>query len=274
MILAKKSLGQHWLRDEAALRHIVQAANPKVDDIVLEIGPGPGTLTRLLVTKAKQVIAVELDHNLALQLPQRLPAKNLKVVEGDILKFDFTKLSKNYKVVANIPYYLTAKLLRTITETTNPPKLVVLLVQKEVAERICAGPGRMSLLSLSIQLKYETSLGQILPAKLFIPPPKVDSQVVILKRRRQPRFKGLDERIFFQVAKAGFSQRRKKLRSSLSAGLQLSKGQVDELLDSADVNGDLRAESLTLEQWYKLYTHYQLKKDPSALLRPHKIRIR
>ena len=267
MLLARKSLGQHWLRDEVALRQIVQAANLKSDDTVLEIGPGPGTLTRYLVAKAKKVVAVELDHNLAIQLPQRLPAANLKVVEGDVLKFNLTKLPLDYKVVANIPYYLTAKLLRIFTETTNPPKLLVLLVQKEVAERICAGPGRMSLLSVSVQIKYEVQQGPILPAKRFIPVPKVDSQVVILKKRTRPLFRGLDEKKFFQIVRAGFSQRRKKLRSSLSGGLRLPKTEVDQLLNSADINGDLRPESLTLEQWYKLYSEYLAKKDLGSLLR-------
>jgi 16S rRNA (adenine1518-N6/adenine1519-N6)-dimethyltransferase len=267
MLLAKKSLGQHWLRDEAALRQIVQAADLKAADLILEIGPGPGTLTRHLAAKAKKVVAVELDHDLAVQLPQRLPAKNLKVVEGDILRFNLTKLPADYKVVANIPYFLTAKLLRTFTETKNPPKLVVLLVQKEVAERINAGPGRMSLLSLSVQLKYEVRQGQILPGRLFIPIPKVDSQVVILKRRRRPLFRNLDEKKFFQIARAGFSQRRKKLRSSLAAGMHISKEESDQLLDAADINGDLRAESLTIEQWYRLYTEFVAKKDLGALLR-------
>ena len=267
MQLAKKSLGQHWLRDQAALQQIAESANLKPDDVVLEVGPGPGTLTKLLVARVKKVIAVELDHNLAVQLPQRLPSSNLKVVEADILKFNLTKLPQDYKVVANIPYYLTAKLLRIFTEAPNPPKLVVLLLQKEVAERINAGPGRMSLLSVSVQMKYQVGQGPILPSKLFMPAPKVDSQVVILKRRTRPLFRNVDEQKFFQIVKAGFSQRRKKLRSSLSAGMHLSKDETDELLDGADISGNLRAESLTLEQWYKLYLEFQAKKDLGTLLR-------
>jgi 16S rRNA (adenine1518-N6/adenine1519-N6)-dimethyltransferase len=263
----KKSLGQHWLKDEPALRQIVAAAEIKPNDVVLEIGPGYGALTKHLVAKAKQVIAIELDHDLALQLPQRLPIKNLKVVEGNILKFDLTKLPKGYKVVANIPYYLTAKLLRDFTQTSNPPTAMVLLVQKEVAERINSSPGRMNLLSVSVQLKFDVNMGPVLAARLFAPPPKVDSQVVILKRRSRPLFRNLDEKRFFEVVKAGFSQRRKKLRSSLAGGLRLSRAQVEELLGGADISGDLRAESLTLEQWYKLYTGYLAINDLGSLLR-------
>jgi 16S rRNA (adenine1518-N6/adenine1519-N6)-dimethyltransferase len=267
-MLGKKSLGQHWLKDERALKQIVKLADLKPTDEVLEVGPGLGTLTRFLVEQAQRVVAVELDHNLAAQLTQRLVAKNLKIIEGDILEFDLSKLPVGYKVVANIPYYLTGKLLRRFTETANQPAMIVLLVQKEVAERICAGPGRLSLLAVSVQLQYEFSRGPVLPAALFVPPPKVDSQVVVLKKRKRPPFKNLDQKTFFQIAKAGFSQRRKKLRSSLSAGLQISKEQADELLNRADISGDLRAESLSLEQWYSLYTQYQLKKDLRPLLRP------
>lgn len=262
----KKSLGQHWLKDEQVLGDIAEAAVLSASDTVLEVGPGPGFLTKHLSAAAKRVIAVELDAQLAARLPGRIAADNLEVVQADILKFDLPGLPSDYKVVANIPYYLTSNLLRTLSESSNPPKLMVLLVQKEVAERICARPGAMSLLSVSVQLYYEAAPGRVVPAEMFEPPPKVDSQLVILKRHRQPLFAKLDERKFFQVVKAGFAGRRKKLRSSLAAGLRLGKDEVDEILLSAEVNGDLRAQNLSLKQWYSIYLAVTARQDLRALI--------
>lgn len=249
---SKKSLGQHWLDDTETLEAIVEAAQIKPTDTILEIGPGLGSLTRYLVKQASHVIAVELDRELALKLPDQVKSKNLTVVQTDILQFDLSDLPANYKVVANIPYYLTSNLLRRLAESTNPPKLMVLLVQKEVAERIGARPGQMSVLAVSVQLYYQPELGTVVPKKLFTPPPKVDSQVVILTRHPKPTFKDLDSEKFFRLVKAGFSERRKKLRSSLSGGLDLSKDQADQLLKRAGINGDLRAQNLKLEDWYEI----------------------
>ncbi len=246
----KKSLGQHMLKDEPTLSYIAASADILSTDTVLEIGPGLGTLTKHLLGQAKKVIAVELDKTLAQKLPAR---EKLQIVQADILKFDLTKLPLGYKVVANIPYYLTSNLLRVLAESANPPSLMVLLVQKEVAERIAAQPGQMSVLAISVQLYYRPQLGKVVPAELFTPPPKVDSQVVILKRREKPLFEELDSSKFFKIVKAGFSERRKKLRSSLAGGLSISKGQADELLEAAGVNRDNRAQELSLQQWYNLY---------------------
>lgn len=258
-MIAKKSLGQHWLKDVATLKAIAQAAGLSSSDIVLEIGPGLGDLTRQLVKGAGQVIAVEKDESLASELAHRVDAGNLKVIEVDILKFDLTNLPPDYKVVANIPYYLTSNLIRVLSESANPPVLMVLLVQKEVAERVAAKPGQMSLLSASTQLYYEPKLGPVVAARLFEPPPKVDSQLIILKRRVEPLFKDLDTKTYFQLVKAGFAGRRKKLRSSLPAGLHLSKTEADGLLKKSGINGDRRAQELSLTDWHKLYKVY--KKD-------------
>src|SRR3954471_17026357 len=171
----KKSLGQHWLHDEDSLLAMCEAVAVTPDDVVLEIGPGPGTLTQQLVVRAKQVVAVEFDETLAEQLPARIAAKNLTVVSQDILKFDFSGLSHGYKVVANIPYYLTSNLLRVMCESSNPFTQAAILIQKEVAERVAAKPGAMSILSVTTQFYCETSLGPIVLAELFTPPPKVDS---------------------------------------------------------------------------------------------------
>jgi 16S rRNA (adenine1518-N6/adenine1519-N6)-dimethyltransferase len=155
--------------------------------------------------------------------------------------------------VANIPYYLTSNLLRVLAESANPPSIIALLVQKEVAERVAAEPGDMSLLSVSVQLNYTAELGQVVRAELFTPPPKVDSQIIKLVRRPAPLFEGLEYKQFFRVVKAGFSQRRKKLRSSLSAGLRISKPAVTELLEAAGVDPNARPQELSLEQWHAIY---------------------
>jgi 16S rRNA (adenine1518-N6/adenine1519-N6)-dimethyltransferase len=255
--LPKKSLGQHWLHDDASLMAMLEAVDVGPEDTVLEVGPGLGTLTAKLVATAKQVVAVEFDQVLALSLPQRLQAKNLQVVQQDILGFDLTSLPANYKLVANIPYYLTSNLIRTISETTNQPSQVAILVQKEVAERAAAKPGSLSLLSVTAQFYWQVSLGRIVRAELFTPPPKVDSQILILKRHPGELFPGVKAQQFFRLAKAGFGERRKTLRNSLSGGLHLSKEQTEALLQASGIDPKLRAQSLSLEEWQKLYMAYQ-----------------
>lgn len=256
-----KSLGQHWLTDEPTLQAICDAAELHPEDTVLEIGPGPGTLTKLLVKQAKQVVAVEFDEQLAADLPQRVNAQNLHVVNQDILRFDLTSLPPDYKVVANIPYYLTSNLIRVMSESSNRAQAVVLLIQKEVAERVVAGPGDMSLLSVSAQFYWECSLGVEVPARLFTPPPKVDSQVLVLQRRPQPLFTDVDSKRFFQLVKAGYSARRKTLGNSLSGGLRLPKDAVGELLERAGIDPGLRAQALSLDDWERLYRAYSLHAD-------------
>jgi len=249
----KKSLGQHWLKDDASLRAMCDAADVDHEDTVLEIGPGQGTLTTKLLERAKNVIAVEFDRVLAAQLPQRLRATNLSVIEADILRFDLSPLPPDYKVVANIPYYLTSNLLRVLCESSNSPSQMALLVQKEVAERVVAAPGQMSLLSVSVQLYYQASLGRIVPANMFTPPPKVDSQILRLVRHKSPLFSDLDTKAFFRLLKAGFSNRRKTLHNSLAAGLHLSKEQVASSLQLARLHSASRPQELSLLEWHELY---------------------
>lgn len=258
---AKKSLGQHWLTDQFALAAMCDAARVTSDDTVLEIGPGLGTLTELLVQRAKHVVAVEFDEQLASGLADRVPADNLTVTQQDILKFDLTSLPHDYKVVANIPYYLTSKLLRVLSESTNPPAVVALLVQKEVAERVAAEPGNMSLLSVSVQWYFETELKQVVPARLFTPPPKVDSQIIRLKRREQPLFTGVDTKLFFQIVKAGYSARRKTILNSLSGGLRLPKDRVGELLEQASLSPTARPQALSMVEWHALYKAFIAKQN-------------
>lgn len=248
----KKSLGQHWLRDRDVLAHIADCAEITPSDTVLEIGPGLGTLTSELLGRAEKVVAVEFDPDLARKLPGQFPGKNLEVLNEDILSFDLTRLPAGYKVAANVPYYITSKIVQRLMTSTNRPSIAVLLVQKEVAERIAAQPGDMSILAVSAQVYAEAYLGDVVPAELFTPPPKVDSQVVVLKTRATPLVSLDEEKHFFRMVKAGFSAKRKKLRSSLSGGLAISKPEAEKLLSSAGISPDARAEDLSLEQWREL----------------------
>lgn len=250
--MPKKELGQHWLRDRDILAAIADDADLRGDDTVLEIGPGLGTLTSELLRQAGSVLAVEFDEDLARKLPGQFPGKNLQVVHQDILDFDLDTLPVGYKVVANVPYYITSKIIEKLMTARNKPSIVVILVQKEVAERVAAHPGDMSILAVSAQIFAETHLGVQVPREYFTPPPKVDSQVVILRTRGQPLVASEDERAFFRVVKAGFSSKRKKLRSSIAAGLAISKPAAEELLRHAGINPDVRAQDLSLHDWARL----------------------
>ena len=252
MVAPKKSLGQHWLKDRDVLMKIAEDAEIQPDDTVLEIGPGLGTLTSELLRRSKNVVAVELDQDLAAKLPGQFPGKALEVVNEDILSFDISRLPENYVVVANVPYYITSKIIRLLLDADNKPRQTVLLIQKEVAERLAAGPGNMSILAISAQIFAEVSLGDVVPAEYFTPPPKVDSQVVILKTRTVALVAPSDEKAFFRVVKAGFSSKRKKLRSSLSAGLGVTKPEIEEILGKAGINPDVRAEALSIPEWITL----------------------
>jgi 16S rRNA (adenine1518-N6/adenine1519-N6)-dimethyltransferase len=263
--LTNKSLGQHWLEDAASLDAMLAAADVGAGDTVLEVGPGPGTLTKRLVEKADQVIAVEFDASLARGLPTRVPASNLTVVNQDILRFDLSRLPLGYKVAANIPYYLTSNLLRVLCESPNHFSKAALLIQKEVAERVCAGPGDMSLLSVSVQFYCEARLRQEVPAYLFLPPPKVDSQILELTFRDKPLFPGIDHQLFFRIVKAGFAQRRKTLLNALSAGLGQSREEATALLHAAEIDPRARAQTLSLPQWHKLYVTYEKRQKGTGI---------
>lgn len=251
-MIPKKSLGQHWLNDEASLRAMLEAAEISASDTVLEIGPGQGSLTRLLVKTASQVVAVEKDEALAASLASELDDKNLQVFASDILRFDFTSLPVGYKLAANIPYYLTSNLIRIISETSNPPSIASLLVQKEVAERLAASPGQMSLLAVTAQFYWEIKLGPVVAAALFDPPPKVDSEIVRLVRRQ--KLLDVDQKQFFCLVKIGFASKRKTLANNLASGYQLKKPEAASLLASASIDPNARAQTLALADWHRLYT--------------------
>jgi len=260
----KKSLGQHWLRDRDVLAHIADLAQITPEDTVLEIGPGLGTLTSELLRRAGKVVAVEFDPDLARKLPGQFPGKNLEVVQSDILSFDLSPLPENYKVVANVPYYITSKIVQLLMTAKNKPSSVVLLVQKEVAQRLAAKPGDMSILAVSAQVYAEVTLGDIVPAEFFTPPPKVDSQVVVLKTRSESLLGDVSEKDFFRVVRAGFSAKRKKLRSSLAGGLSIDKARAEEMLKKANISPDARAEDLSLKDWQTLVGRAELSNNVPA----------
>ena len=250
-----KGLGQNFLQDPLALEKIVSAAEIQQTDTVLEIGPGLGSLTRYLAVSAREVIAVELDKNLLLPLQAVLsPYQNIHLIQGDILKLSPTDLNleSNYIVVANIPYYITSAVIRHLLESASKPRRIVLTVQKEVAQRICAKPGDLSLLALSVQVYGEPRVVATIPANAFFPAPKVDSAVLLVDIYSSPRIKEELLDTFFKLIKAGFSQKRKTLRNSLSSGLHISPPSAADLLTRANIDPQRRAETLSIEEWQRL----------------------
>ncbi len=240
--------------DTTHLARIVQAAELAPDDVVLEIGPGLGTLTAALAERAGQVIAVELDNRLIELLRDEFARyPHVTIVHGDILDLDPVALlpasTMQYKVVANLPYYITSAVLRHLLEARRRPVLVIVMVQKEVAERICAAPGNLSLLAIGVQFYAQPQMVADVPAGAFYPRPKVDSAVLRLEIFPEPVVTDVETRYFFQVVRAGFSQKRKQLVNSLSAGLALPKSAVQANLGSVGVDSTRRAETLSLAEW-------------------------
>ncbi|MCB0046979.1 MAG: ribosomal RNA small subunit methyltransferase A [Caldilineaceae bacterium] len=256
----KKSLGQNFLIDDSYLDRIADAAALTPADAVLEIGPGLGALTARLAARAGCVTAVELDDRLIAYLRgEFLLREQVHIVHGDILENDPAALMEacgapGYKVVANLPYYITSAVLRRLLEADAPPVLAVVMVQEEVARRICAEPGDMSILSVAVQFYAAPSLAFTVPAGAFYPRPKVDSAVLRLDVQRRPETAGVDDEAeFFRVVRAGFSQKRKQLRNSLSAGLRMDKDATDAALRAAGIDPARRAQSLSLADWAALY---------------------
>lgn len=247
----KKSLGQHWLSDQASLNYIYDAANISAEDTILEIGPGSGNLTKLLAAKAKQLVAVELDSELIENL-NNLNKSNLTVVNQSILEFDLNNLPQDYKIVANIPYYLTGKLIRQISEAKNRPSLVVLLVQKEIAERLSAKPGDLSILGLTCQYFWDIEKLQIISADKFNPPPKVQSQIIRLRPKSSLPLDDSQQKRLFQLIRIGFSSKRKTLLNNLSSGYKKDKEEISEVLKSNKLDLKIRPQNLSLNQWTEL----------------------
>jgi 16S rRNA (adenine1518-N6/adenine1519-N6)-dimethyltransferase len=255
-IRPKKSLGQNFLVNERAAAQIVAAAELEPIDVVLEVGPGLGALTRHLAARCRRVVAVELDQRLLPVLEYVLSdLHNVQLVHGDILELEpQTLLSPGYKVVANIPFYITSNLLRHLLEADIRPQLLVLTVQEEVARRIVAQPGDMSLLAVSVQVYGYPRIVNRLKAGAFYPRPKVDSAVVQIDLRSEgrPAQEVPDLDLFFELARAGFGQRRKQLHNALAAGLQYPRSEIDAALAQAGIDPRRRAETLSVAEWVAL----------------------
>ncbi len=269
----RKGLGQNFLVDPHHLAKIVAAAELTGAETVLEIGPGPGTLTRLLAESAGRVIAVELDPQLVSLLSHELAdLPNLTIVQADILQLQLDTLLTAppagqltypptnqppthlpaFKVVANLPYYITSAVLRYLLEATPRPERIVVTVQKEVAQRIVAQPGQMSLLAVSVQFYGQPTLVHRIPAGAFYPPPKVDSAVVRIDTWPEPAIPVEEVDHFFRVVKAGFGQKRKQLKNSLAAGLHKPVEEIVRALEQAQLAPTRRAETLSLVEWGRL----------------------
>jgi len=251
----RKGLGQNFLTDPVILDKVVQAAGVTLGDHVLEIGPGLGSLTRHLARAAMSVTAVEIDQNLIPILRQVVSSEpNVQVIHADILALDPAELmqGKAYAVVANIPYYITSAILRHLLESDHKPQRLTLTVQREVAERICAGPGDLSLLALSVQVYGVPRPVLRIPAGAFYPPPTVDSATLRIDLHPQPLVPSNQLDAFFKLIKAGFSQKRKTLRNALSGGLGWKPDAAVVLLESAGIDPMRRAETLSVEEWRRL----------------------
>jgi 16S rRNA (adenine1518-N6/adenine1519-N6)-dimethyltransferase len=263
----KKRLGQHFLTDEAVLECILSAAELSHKDIVVEVGPGLGILTEELAKRGAKVIAVELDSKLVDILRKRLaPLPNVKIIHADILKvaprqllqnnLATSELAQGYKVIANLPYYITSPVLRHFLEAQPQPSEMVVMVQKEVGEAIAATPGKMSLLSVRTQFYSKPTIISYVPAASFYPPPKVDSVILRLDIYSQPPLikSGVsDVASFFDIVMHGFSAPRKQLRNSLAHSLEMPPSQVALLLGKAGIEAKRRAETLSLEEWRELW---------------------
>jgi len=249
-----KGLGQNFLIDRNILNKITEAADIKPGDIILEVGPGIGVLTIELARKATQVIAVEKDGLMTEILKETLAGyKNVEIIHGDALSLDartYKLNAKTYKLVANIPYYITSPLIRKFLELDNQPQDIILMVQKEVAQRICAKPPNMSLLAVSVQFYAEPKIVSYVSKNCFYPAPKIDS--AIIKIHPGGQFNGANPDLFFKVAKAGFSHPRKQLAGNLATGLKIKKEEAEKILLANKIDPKQRAETLSIEDWINL----------------------
>jgi 16S rRNA (adenine1518-N6/adenine1519-N6)-dimethyltransferase len=260
----KKRLGQHFLVDEAVLERILSAAELSPGDIVVEVGPGLGILTEGLARRGARVIAVELDSKLVALLKKRLAAfLDVKIVRADILEvaprellqdnLPASELGRGYKVIANLPYYITSPVLSHFLEAQPQPSKMVVMVQKEVGEAIAATPGKMRLLSVKAQFYSQPAIISYVPGASFYPPPKVDSVILRLDVYSQPPIEVSDVAGFFDIVMHGFRSPRKQLRNSLAHSLGMPPSQVASLLGKAGIEAKRRAETLSLKEWRELW---------------------
>jgi 16S rRNA (adenine1518-N6/adenine1519-N6)-dimethyltransferase len=264
---ARKSLGQHFLVNSSVLKKIIAAAELNSSDIVIEIGPGPGVLTSELIKQAGYVVSIEIDKSMVELLKQTFSsASNLSLITGDILEmnpYDLIqqekahfppelKVASGYKLVANLPYYITQPIIRRFCEAGVKPKSMVIMIQKEVAKNIVALPGELSIMAISVQFYGKPRIIDYVPSANFYPPPKVDSAILKIDMYDKPAVEVTSEKNFFRVVKAGFCAARKQVANALSQGLDIPKSEVISLMQNADVEPRKRAEDLTLSEWGKL----------------------
>ncbi len=273
---ARKGLGQHFLIDESVIGLVASAAELAPTDIVIEVGPGLGVLTRELARQVGYLLTVELDSRLAAILQKTLaPFSNVTIINDDILQIKPEVLLQkvpagfpglvegtlSYKVVANLPYYITSPVLRHFLEAALRPGLIVVMVQREVAEAIAAEPGKMSVLSVGVQFYGKPEIAGCVPARCFYPVPEVDSAILKVRVYPEPPLAVSDEAGFFRLVRAGFAAARKQLANSLSQGLNVPKADVLSLLEEAGITSTRRAETLTLEEWAELWRVFTQTKD-------------
>lgn len=253
-----KVLGQNFLENEKIVDKILSVANLSSEDLVLEVGPGQGAITGKLLNKVKQVIAVEKDKELVKYLEGKFKnVKNLKILEGDILQQQFPNFSiseyQKYKIISNLPFYLTSRFLRVFLELDNKPSMMVLIIQKEVAQRICDQPPHASLLSNSVQFYAKPEIVDFVSKENFNPIPEVDAAIIKINVFKEPKIKVQDANEFFKILKIGFSQKRKQLHNNFSSGLHISKEEAKELLKKVNIDPERRAQTLSLAEWERLY---------------------
>jgi 16S rRNA (adenine1518-N6/adenine1519-N6)-dimethyltransferase len=254
---ARKELGQHFLTDKSIVDTILSAAELSPSDFIIEVGPGLGILTSELARRVQKVTAIELDTKLAAQLKKNLSSSpNITIINADILKVDLSKVlgdKSSYKVVANIPYYITSLILQFFMEASLKPSLLVVMVQKEVGDAIAAGPGKMSMLAISIQVYCKPRIICYVSSQSFYPQPKVDSAVIRLDMLPMPAVKVADIRNFLNFVKCGFRSPRKQLRNSLAQGLNTKPADIMPLLTESNIDPQRRPETLTIQEWQRLY---------------------
>ncbi|MBN2257326.1 MAG: ribosomal RNA small subunit methyltransferase A [Anaerolineaceae bacterium] len=264
-IQPKKSLGQNFIFDENIIHRIIELAGISSRTPVLEIGAGPGNMTRGLVACGGRVVAIELDDRF-LPLLEQLAAShpNLEIVHANVLKLDLDTLmgSVGYLVVANLPYYITSAVIRKLLETRQKPIRLALTVQKEVALRICAKPGELSVLAVSVRIYGEPQLSMNIPAGAFYPMPKVDSAVVLIHTHPSPLIPKEHTDHFFRIVKAGFSQKRKMLRNTIAAGMHLTQPACEHLFKSAGIDPTRRAQTLDIAEWIALTEEF-IRQNPN-----------
>lgn len=258
-------LGQNFLKDKGVVKKIIDSANLSRDDFVIEVGSGDGALTKELAKRAGKVLAIEIDKNLFALLNKKFSNhENVELFNEDILKINLSELLghrvpelKEYKVIANLPYYITSPIIRLFLESKFPPKEMVLMVQKEVAERIIAKPGKMSILALAVQYYATPELLFYVSKDSFFPVPEVDSAVIRVAHNIQHTEKDIDEtKKFFQVVRVGFSAKRKVLANNLANSFHLDKKKVEEKIKKAGINPVARAQELSIENWKKLMKQF------------------